>query len=131
MKEIQLHTKKTMYKTVTKELLANSVGSGEVAVYATPMMIALMEECAASLLKEYLEEGETSVGIMMNTSHDAATPMGMQVQAEAEIVEVNGKKVRFSIIAKDEKDMIGVATHERFIVIKEKFETRAENKKSI
>lgn len=130
MKEIQLHTKKTMNTTVTKELLANTVGSGEVSVYATPMMIALMEECAASLLKEYLEEGETSVGIMMNTTHDAATPMGMQVHAEAEIVEVNGKKVRFSIIAKDEKDTIGIATHERFIVIKEKFEARAENKRN-
>lgn len=128
MKEIKLHTTKTMHKTVDKTLLANYVGSGEVSVYATPMMIALMEECASTLLKEFLDEQETSVGIVMNSTHDAATPLGMNVSATATIMAVEGKKVSFHIVAKDEKDTIGTATHDRFVVIKEKFEQRALSK---
>lgn len=128
MKEIKINSTKTIEKTVTNEMLANQVGSGEVSVLATPMMIALMEECASTLLKEFLDEGETSVGIVMNSTHDAATPMNMKISATAEIIEVNGKKVSFKIIAKDEKDVIGTATHDRFIVIKEKFESKAQAK---
>lgn len=80
MKEIQLQASLTKECLVTKDLLACSVGSGTVEVYATPMMIALMENTAASLLSQFLDEGETSVGIHMDTTHDAATPQGMKVQ---------------------------------------------------
>lgn len=128
MKEIKINATKTIEKKVVHEMLANQVGSGEVAVLATPMMIAFMEECASTLLKEYLDEGETSVGIVMNTTHDAATPAQMKVRVTAEIIEVNGKKVTFKILAKDEKDVIGTATHDRFIVMKEKFESKAQAK---
>lgn len=128
MKEININTTKIIEKIVTTEMLANQVGSGEVSVLATPMMIALMEECASTLLKEFLDEGETSVGIMMNSTHDAATPVHMKISATAEIIEVKGKKVSFKIIAKDEKEIIGTASHDRFVVMKDKFEAKAQAK---
>lgn len=128
MKEIQLNSVHTEETEVTAELLASFVGSGSVDVYATPMMIALMEKASAALLQTYLDEGETSVGILMNTTHSAATPKGMKVSATAEIINVEGKKVTFKVIAKDEKDIIGEATHERFIVMSEKFVKRCYSK---
>lgn len=128
MKEIKLGATYTLETTVEESLLASHVGSGIVDVYATPMMIALMEKTATLCLDSYLDEGETSVGVMINTTHDAATPSGMDVQATAEIIAVEHKKVTFRIVAKDECDTIGVAKHERFIVVKDKFEARAKTK---
>lgn len=128
MKDIKLQATKTEERIVDEASLAKNVGSGSVAVFATPMMIALMEHTAATLLDEFLDEGETSVGVMMNTTHDAATPAGMKVYATAEITAVDRRKVSFRIEARDEKDVIGVATHDRVIVGKEKFEARAAAK---
>ena len=128
MKEIKIGGVLTKEITVTDDLLACHVGSGIVNVYATPMMIALMENTACECLNPFLDEGETSVGVMMNTTHDAATPAGMKVSVTAEITAVDRKKVSFSIIAKDEKDVIGKASHDRFVVVKEKFETKAQSK---
>ncbi|MGI5959039.1 MAG: thioesterase family protein [Massiliimalia sp.] len=128
MKEITMHTTWKEETVVTENLLAKTVGSGDVAVYATPMMVALMEKAAAACLKPFLEEGETSVGILMNTTHAAATPCGMKVWAEAEIVEAEGRKVTFRVVARDEKEVIGEAHHQRFILAKEKFEQKAQNK---
>lgn len=129
MKVITPGTKFNLRKTVKEEFLASNVGSGNVNVYATPMMVALMEECAVACIQDYMEEGETTVGISMNTTHDAATPCGMDVYAEAEVISVAGKKITFSILAKDEVDVIGKATHERFLVLKDKFEQRASAKR--
>ena len=128
MKEIKLHTKLTKKITVEESMLASHVGSGIVNVYATPMMIAAMEHAAVQCLQPFLEEGETSVGVLMHTTHDAATPAGMKVRISAEIIAVDRKKVTFSIIAQDEKDIIGKASHERFVVMKEKFEAKAQAK---
>lgn len=128
MKEIKIGSVLTKEITVTDDLLACHVGSGIVRVYATPMMIALMENTACECLNQFLDEGETSVGVMMNTTHDAATPSGMKVSVTAEITNVDRKKVSFSIIAKDEKDIIGKASHDRFVVVKEKFESKAQSK---
>lgn len=128
MKDIKLQATKTEERIVDEASLAKNVGSGSVAVFATPMMIALMEHTAATLLDEFLDEGETSVGVMMNTTHDAATPAGMKVYATAEITAVDRRKVSFRIEARDEKDVIGVATHDRVVVGKEKFEARAAAK---
>lgn len=130
MKEIKLHTTLTKKIKVEESMLASHVGSGTVDVYATPMMIALMENAAASCLEEFLDEGETSVGVMMNTTHDAATPAGMEVEVCAEIVAQDRKKISFYIVAKDEKDTIGTASHDRFVVKKESFETKAKQKLS-
>lgn len=128
MKDIKIHSSVTEERIVDEASLAKNVGSGSVAVFATPMMIALMEHTAATCLNEFLDEGETSVGVMMNTTHDAATPQGMKVSATAEIIAVDRKKVSFRIEARDEKDVIGVAQHDRVIVGKEKFEARAAGK---
>lgn len=128
MKEIKIGSRFEKEIIVTEDKLAKAVGSGDVAVYATPMMIALMEEVSASCLAQFLEEGETSVGVEMNTTHSAATPVGMTVKAVAEIVAVDRKKVSFSVLATDEQDTIGTAKHDRFVVNKQKFEQRAAEK---
>lgn len=128
MKDIKIGSSFTKESRVSEEALACNVGSGIVTVYATPMMIALMENAAATCLQEFLDEGETSVGVSIQTTHDAATPCGMSVKATATITAVDRKKVSFEIIAEDEVDCIGKATHERFIVKKDSFEERAKSK---
>ena len=118
-------------KEVVEVVEANTaaqVGSGLLPVFATPAMTALMEKAAASLLEELLPEGETSVGISLNVSHIAATPIGMKVRAEAEVTAVEGKKIFFVVTAFDEKGKIGEGTHERFIVNAEKFMAKAQAK---
>ena len=114
--------------TVTEKLLACQVGSGNVHVYATPMMLALMEGTAAELLSRFLEEGETSVGTFIASSHTAPTPAGMKVRARAVITAVDGRKVSFSISAEDESGVIGEGTHDRFVLNYEKFEAKARQK---
>lgn len=114
--------------TVTEEKTAVAVGSGDVCVFATPMMMALMEGAAAQCLEQFLEDGKTSVGGHIESSHVAATPVGMEVRAVATITEVDGKKVRFDIEAYDEAGLIGKGTHLRLIVSKERFEQNAYNK---
>ncbi len=111
--------------TVTENLLAVSVGSGDVSVFATPMMLSLMEEVSAKCLAKFLDEGMTSVGTSITSSHVAATPVGMKVKASAEITSFEGRKVSFSITASDEKGIIGEGTHDRFIVDREKFNQKA------
>ena len=100
---------------------ALEVGSGSLRVYATPCMAALMEGAACNCIEEFLAEGQTSVGISLNLSHTSATPVGMGVIAEATLTKVEGKKLSFSITAKDEAGTIGTATHERVIVNAERF----------
>ena len=116
--------------TVTEQMLAQNVGSGEVSVYATPMMIALIENAASACYAPFLEAGFTTVGTAMNVLHVAATPAGMKVRAVAEITAVEGKKIDFSVKAYDETGLIGEGTHTRFVVFKEKFEQKAAAKLS-
>ena len=117
---------------VTADKLANQVGSGLVAVYATPMMIAAIENTAAGSVAPYLEEGKTTVGTLVNVSHVAATPEGMEVRVETELVEIapNGKMLTFKVAAYDEAGLIGEGTHQRAIVAKERFEAKAQAKKN-
>ncbi|HIY54380.1 MAG TPA: thioesterase family protein [Candidatus Agathobaculum merdavium] len=117
---------------VTADKLANQVGSGLVAVYATPMMIAAIENTAAGSVAPYLEEGKTTVGTLVNVSHVAATPEGMEVRVETELVEIapNGKMLTFKVAAYDEAGLIGEGTHQRAIVAKERFEAKAQSKKN-
>lgn len=128
MKDITIGHTLTETMIVKEHDLAVHVGSGSVEVLATPMMIAWMEHAAAACLSTFLEDGETSVGVMMNTTHDAATPCGMKVEVVAEITAIDRKKVCFHVVAKDETDTIGIATHERVVVNQEKFEQRAKAK---
>lgn len=105
---------------------AKAVGSGSLNVFATPMMVALMENAAIKALQ--LPEEQTSVGTYLDVKHMAATPVGMKVWAEAEIIEVEGRRLVYKIEAYDEKEKIGEGRHERFIVNGDKFISKADSK---
>ena len=113
---------------VTDAETALNVGSGKVRVFATPMMIALIEKTASLSLEPLLEEGQGSVGTMINVSHCAATPVGMKVWAETEVTEVDRRRIVFSVKAYDERGLIGEGTHERFIIDTAKFQAKADSK---
>lgn len=100
---------------------ALEVGSGSLRVYATPCMAALMEGAACEALEGCLGEDQTTVGIELNLKHLAATPVGMEVRAEAEVTAVEGKIISFTITAYDEAGKIGEAQHKRAIVNCQKF----------
>lgn len=100
---------------------AKFVGSGNLDVFSTPMMIALMEKAACNALEAALEEGQSSVGTQINVEHTAASPLGANITATAVITACEGKKVTFDISAKDEKNVIGKGTHTRFIIDIERF----------
>ncbi len=114
--------------TVTSANVAMNVGSGVVKVFATPMMIALMEKAAVLSVEPFLESGQSSVGTKINVSHIAATPEGMKVWAETELVEIDRRRLVFKVAAYDERGLIGEGTHERFIIDVEKFQAKAEAK---
>lgn len=109
-------------ETVVRETnTALAMGSGSLHVFATPSMIALMEQAACNAVAACLDEESTSVGTLVNITHDAATGMGKKVTANATLTAVKGRKLVFEITAADEDKQIGKGTHERFIVNKEKF----------
>lgn len=116
--------------TVTEENTALSMGSGTLQVFATPAMIALMEETAWKSVAEFLEEGEGTVGIQLHVAHLSATPLGMTVCCESELTEIDGRRLVFKITAYDEVGLIGEGTHERFIVKNEKFQAKANGKRN-
>lgn len=107
---------------------APRVGSGHIAVLATPTMINLMEEAALAAVEHLLPEGKQSLGTHIEISHVAATPVGMTVKAEAELIEVNGRKLLFAVRAHDEMDLIGEGRHERVIVTVASFQARINEK---
>lgn len=104
-----------------REDTALEVGSGSLLVYATPCMVALMEGAACEAIASGLDETETSVGIELNVRHTAATPVGMEVRATAEVTEVDGKIVTFTLKAFDESGQIGEGTHKRAVVNAQRF----------
>lgn len=106
---------------------ARTMGSGTLDVFATPAMIALMEKTAWQSVAPYLEEGQGTVGIRLEISHDAPTPFGMTVTCESELVEIDGRRLVFEVTAKDEHGtVIGQGRHERFIISEKKFQKKAE-----
>ncbi len=107
--------------TVVHENTAAAVGAGGVEVFATPMMIALMENAAWRAVAEALDEGDVTVGTVVNVLHLAATPIGQQVRAVAELSEIDGRRLVFKVEAYDEQRKIGEGMHERFIVNLERF----------
>ena len=115
-------------QTVTPEMSAARIGSGLVEVFATPMMVALIEQtCLESVLPQ-LEEGQGTVGTLVNVSHVSATPVGMRVWSESELVEVDRRRLVFKVKAYDECGLIGEGTHERFIIDNAKFMEKIKNK---
>ena len=117
-------------ETVNDNNTAKYIGSGSLMVYATPAMAALIEKAACACIENSLEAGTTSVGTDLSIKHLAATPVGMQVRADARLVGVDGRKLTFNVLAYDECDKIGEGTHERFIVSSEKFMAKTNGKTS-
>ena len=113
---------------VTKENTAKAMGSGTLEVFATPAMIALMEKTAYESVAPELEEGSGTVGTALNVKHVAASPVGMKITCESELVKVDGRALTFSVKAYDEKGLIGEGEHERFIIYNEKFQAKADAK---
>lgn len=126
---IEIGAKGRAETVVTEHNTANAVGSGLVPVFATPYMIALMENAAVNAVTPYMAEGEGTVGTHLDVSHDAATPIGMKVWAEAELVQVDRKALTFQVTAFDEAGMIGKGTHSRFIISVDRFLSKAEQRK--
>ena len=119
--EITIGTTGTVSALVEREDTALEVGSGSLLVYATPCMVALMEGAACEAIAEAIPEGKTTVGIELNISHLAATPVGMDVRAEATVTAVDGNIITFSVTAYDEAGKIGEGTHKRAIVTAQRF----------
>ena len=113
---------------VCDENSALAMGSGTLKVFATPSMAALMELTAWKSVAPYLEEGQCTVGTKLNLNHTASTPIGMKVFCESELVDVEGRKLVFKIIVKDECGVIGDSEHERFIVEGVKFQNKTDAK---
>jgi predicted thioesterase len=114
--------------TVTQELTAQAMGSGELPVFATPAVIALAEETAWRSVAPELEPGQGTVGTELHVEHISATPVGMKVRCETELTEIDRRKLTFSVVVYDEAGEAARGTHCRFIVDSEKFLKRAEKK---
>ena len=119
--EITVGMNGSVSTSVEREDTALEVGSGSLLVYATPCMVALMEGAACEAIADALSEDKTTVGIELNISHLAATPVGMDVRAEAEVTAVDGKIITFSVTAYDEAGQIGEGTHKRAIITSQRF----------
>ena len=115
---------------VNEQNTAASMGSGNLQVFATPYMIALMEEASQRSVAPFLEEGQSTVGTRLCVSHDAATPLGMKVWAESLLTEIDGRRLVFEVRAFDECGPIGQGTHERFIIRQQRFLEKVEAKKA-
>lgn len=120
---ILIGTKCRLEQTVTEELTACHIGSGALPVFGTPYMAAMMENAAMTVLQNFLDPDQGSVGTHLDITHDAPSPVGMKVWAEAEITAVseNGRMVDFKVSAWDEKGPIGSGVHTRAIIKNDKF----------
>ena len=113
---------------VGPEDTAKALGSGAVDVFSTPKLVALMEKAALLSVRDYLDEGMDTVGTHLDISHNAATPVGMTVRAESELIEVDRRRLVFSVKAWDETELVGEGTHERFIIDRDKFLAKCSSK---
>lgn len=114
--------------TVTHKETAEVLKSGTLPVFATPAMIALIEETAWKSVAPELEEGCATVGTSLNIKHVSATPVGMKVSCVTRLIEVEGRRLMFDVEVSDEKGKVGTGTHERFIIQSDKFQQKADDK---
>ena len=114
--------------TVEKQHLASSKGSGIAEVFSTPDLLMLMEAACFKLVEQYLDEGQSTVGISADFRHMAATPLGMKVTSRCELVEIDRKRLVFNGEVFDEVEKIGEGEHQRFIIDQEAFEKKAAKK---
>ncbi|NCE65993.1 dihydrolipoamide acyltransferase [Pseudoflavonifractor sp. 524-17] len=113
---------------VTRENTAAALGSGLLPVFATPAMVALMEAAAVNACQDMLEEGSGTVGTRLDLAHEAATPVGQTVWAEATLTGVEGRRLTFTVAAYDGAGRIGQGIHERFIIQNERFLAKAQQR---
>ena len=118
----------TVALQVGDEHTAPRVGSGQIHVLATPVMINLFEAAALAACEHLLPAGHQSLGTRLDVTHIAATPVGMRVNATAEVVATEGRIITFRVSARDERDLIGEGTHERVVVNVVKFDLRVREK---
>ena len=118
---IEIGLKHTSELTVTDSVTAVNVGSGDMSVLATPMMMALMENAAMLAVRDELPEDQTTVGGHIESSHLKPSKVGDVVRAEAEVTKVDGRKIEFKVSAYSGETMLGEGTHLRFIVDRERF----------
>ena len=119
--EIAVGMKGEVSTLVEREDTAEAIGSGLLLVYSTPCMVALMEGAACEAIAEAIPEEKTTVGIELNISHLAATPVGMEVRAEAEVISIENNTVIFQLNAYDETGKIGEGTHKRVVISSQRF----------
>ena len=122
--------KGTRAMVVTEAESAKHIGSGTVLVLSTPMMIALIEKTCRLSVKPFLDKGQETVGTHVNVSHMAATPLGMTVRCDSELIEVDRRRLLFKVAVYDEDGLVGEGTHERFIIDEARFQAKAEAKKN-
>lgn len=126
---LELGLKGKQEAVVEEKYTAKAFGSGGLDVLATPAMIALSEKTCLLSVQDYLEEGTSTVGTQVNMAHLAATPVGMKVTCESELIEIDRRRLKFSVVVFDEKEKIAEGTHERFIVDNLKFVEKANAKR--
>ena len=123
--EITVGMRGEAFSDVERSDTAKEVGSGDLLVYATPCMVALMEGAACEAIAGALKDTETTVGTLLNVEHLSATPVGLEVRAEAEVTAIEGKVITFEVAAFDEAGQIGKGIHKRVIVNSQKFLDKA------
>ena len=115
---------------VSDAMTADKIGSGSVPVFATPMMVALMERTCSESVQPWLDDGQTTVGVRLDISHLSATPVGMRVWCKSELTEIDRRRLTFRVATYDEAGLIGEGCHERFIVDADAFVLKARAKHS-
>lgn len=113
---------------VNESVSAKKAASGEMDVFGTPFVIALMEQTADVSVRPYIEQTQATVGTMVNIKHIAATPMGMKAFGKSELLEIDGRRLFFKVEVYDEVGLVAEGTHERFIIDKEKFMAKTEKR---
>ena len=128
MAELQPGLSKEILLTVTEAITAKHMGSGTLAVLATPSMIALMEGTSHQMVAPFLTPQQSTVGVLVNVRHLAATPLGMAIRIHSELVAVEGRKLTFQVEAYDTVEKIGEGVHERFVIDLARFQDRLKRK---
>jgi fluoroacetyl-CoA thioesterase len=129
MRQVPLGVKGTFALRVLPEHLASQIKDAMLPpVLATPVMVLVMESAALNAIRPFLDLGESAVGISINVRHLAATPVGHDVRAEAEVIDIKGKRIEFKVSARDETEEIGNGIHERLVINLRSFNARLANK---
>ncbi len=126
---VDVGTKRSQSWIVTREHLASAFGSGLVDVLATPVLVGFCEECARQMIDPGLPTGQKTVGTVISLEHLAATPPGTRVTVTAELVAVDRRRLSFSLEARDEVELVGRATHERFVIDEARFAASVDAKR--